>query len=149
MDVKRCFKCLRDLPLTAFYRHAQMADGHLSKCGDCTRADVKRHRLQNLDEIRTYDRQRSAYAQRKALRERVTADWRAAHPDGAKAQAIANIAVRDGKLQRVTECEGCGRDDVRIEKHHPDYSEPLFVVWLCKPCHAIADKLRRKMEATG
>jgi hypothetical protein len=137
------------LPLTAFYRHAQMADGHLSKCGECTRADVKRHRLANVDRIRAYDRNRSGYAHRKALRERVCSEWEKANPDGAKAHTIANNAVRDGKLQRINECEGCGREDVRIQKHHPDYTDPLFVVWLCKPCHAIADKLRRKMEAAS
>jgi hypothetical protein len=43
-------------------------------------------------------------------------------------------------------CEGCGKE-VRIEKHHPDYTRPLLVIWLCKPCHAIADKVRRRMEA--
>lgn len=147
IHLKRCFKCLRDLPLTEFYRHAQMADGHLSKCRDCTRADVKARRLIKLDAIREYDRQRAALPHRVALRERVSREWEAANPEWAHAQTIANNAVRDGKLQRAQECEGCGRDDVRIEKHHPDYSKPLLVVWLCKPCHAIADKIRRRQEA--
>jgi hypothetical protein len=44
-------------------------------------------------------------------------------------------------------CEGCNKP-VRLEKHHPDYSKPLLVVWLCKPCHAIADKIRRRLEAS-
>lgn len=147
MDMKRCFKCLRELPLSAFYRHAMMADGHLNKCGDCSRADVKRHRLANLDKVRKYDRDRSAQPQRAQLRERVTALWRQANPDGAKAHRVAGNAVRDGKLLRLMECEGCGRDSVPLDKHHPDYSEPLFVIWLCKPCHAIADKIRRRVEA--
>jgi hypothetical protein len=146
MDLKRCFKCERDLPIAAFYRHRQMADGHLSKCGDCTRADVKKHRLDNLERVRAYDNSRANEPQRKELRGRVTRKWREANPDGAKAQQIANNAVRDKKITKVNECEGCGRTGVRIEKHHPDYSEPLFVMWLCKPCHVIADKIRRKTE---
>ena len=83
---------------------------------------------------------------RVALRERVAREWTAKHPEGRKAQYAANNALRDGKLARQTICEGCGLPK-RLEKHHPDYSKPLLVVWLCKPCHAIADKIRRKLEA--
>lgn len=145
-DLKRCFKCLRDLPRSEFYRHRMMADGLLSKCRDCARKDVKRRYLAKAEAIREYDRQRATLPHRAALRERVGREWRQAHPDRAKAHDISGNAVRDGKLVRATACEGCGRDDVRIEKHHPDYSKPLLVLWLCKPCHAIADKIRRRLE---
>lgn len=145
MDIKRCFKCLRDLPLSEFYRHAQMADGHLSKCGECTRTDVKRHRLANLEKVRDYDRGRAHEPHRKALHARVQREWKAAHPEAVRAERLAHRA----NLDRPSECEGCGRENIRIEKHHPSYLEPLFVVWLCKPCHAIADKIRRRMEAAS
>jgi hypothetical protein len=31
-------------------------------------------------------------------------------------------------------CENC-RTDKRIEAHHPDYENPLEVIWLCVDCH--------------
>lgn len=38
-----------------------------------------------------------------------------------------------GKLQKGP-CEVCGTTK-KVEAHHRDYSKPLEVNWLCRPCH--------------
>lgn len=50
----------------------------------------------------------------------------------ADARATANRHVRSGKIKKHVCCE-CGAHEA--EMHHEDYSKPLEVIWLCRPCH--------------
>lgn len=40
----------------------------------------------------------------------------------------------EGKLTDKI-CSVCG-SVLNVQAHHPDYSKPLEVIWLCTPCHA-------------
>ena len=44
-------------------------------------------------------------------------------------------AVKTGKLVKPDSCGKCGKGGP-IQAHHPDYSQPLNVEWLCGTCHA-------------
>ena len=41
MSKKTCFKCGIEKGIDDFYRHPQMSDGHVNKCKDCNKKDVK------------------------------------------------------------------------------------------------------------
>jgi excisionase family DNA binding protein len=43
-------------------------------------------------------------------------------------------ALRDGVLVRPERCSDCGAGGT-IHGHHPDYTRPLHVEWLCVRCH--------------
>ena len=143
MDTKTCFKCGHQKVRSEFYQHKQMRDGLLGKCKVCTKSDVLAHRLANIERVRSYDKQRASLPPRVALRRTICADNHRRHPERAAARAETYRAFPTAPAK----CEHCGVRSSRIERHHLDYSRPLLIEWLCKPCHAAADKVRRQVEA--
>ncbi len=142
---KKCFKCDTEKPLSEFYKHKMMADGHLNKCKECTKKDVFLHRQKNIERIREYDKNRSKFAHRKELRVRVTKAWRADDVRRQKAHNAVCRAILNGKLVSKP-CERCG--ETKTEAHHEDYDQPLNVVWFCSVCHKQRHKEINKMKAS-
>lgn len=153
--MKRCFKCLCVKPLDDFYRHGAMADGRLGKCKECTKADVKAHRAQNLDRFKTYDRLRAALPHRVAARKAYEQSsvgapkavaakrhWAERNEEKRRASNAVNNALRRGKLARLP-CEVCGHH--QAEGHHPHYGLPLVVVWLCDTHHKEVHRMTRDL----
>lgn len=133
---KQCFKCGEVKPLAEFYRHPQMADGHLNKCKECTKMDVARYRRgQGRERVLAYERQRARLPQRQRLARRVQRRLRRRHPERNRAYQALRRAVRAGVVSKPSRCENCGRDDVPLHGHHNDYGRALEVEWLCEHCH--------------
>jgi hypothetical protein len=51
-------------------------------------------------------------------------------------RAYALTYLRRGILKREP-CQECGSPQSEI--HHPDYTKPLLVRWLCRPCRRAAE----------
>lgn len=51
-----------------------------------------------------------------------------------EARRIAGNAKKDGRLIQKP-CVKCGSQ--KSQMHHPDYSKPLEIEWLCAACHRI------------
>jgi hypothetical protein len=125
---KTCFKCQQTRPLDDFYRHPTMGDGHLGKCKLCARADVaqnyRANRAHYTEYERTESRRRAHYARHPG--------WKLRNPGKARAHQAVQGALASGRLRKCP-CSACGAS--RVEAHHPDYTKPLEVVWLCRKHH--------------
>ena len=75
--------------------------------------------------------------------------WRKDHPMNEEqrrkdnARSYAYVYVKRGKLERKS-CGHCGNQQSQM--HHADYSKPLVVTWLCRPCHL---RLHRTIGVTA
>ena len=134
---KECFKCKSIKPLTEFYKHSKMADGHLNKCKECTKNDVYKHRNENIEKVRAYDRARGKIPERIKANTEVNRAWRAEDKRRQLAHNAVAKAIRNGILVRLP-CIRCG--ETKSLAHHEDYDKPLDVMWLCQPCHKQSHK---------
>lgn len=132
METQVCFKCGLEKPLSEFYEHPQMANGHLGKCKECTKKD---NRINSRTE-KTKEREkiRNKTPKRKEHIVKTSRNWREQNPEKYRAHNKVNNAVRDGRLIKPKSCEECGKKD-NLHAHHEDYSKPLDVIWLCVRCH--------------
>ena len=112
-----------------------MKDGRLNKCKECVKKRVLKHREKNIERIREYDRERSKKEERRKKNRENAERYCRENPERYKAQTAVSNAVRDGRLYKPDRCSECGSSG-RLHGHHPDYSQPLMVVWLCVPCHS-------------
>jgi hypothetical protein len=130
--MKNCFKCGQSQPLSEFYTHSRMADGHLNKCKTCTKIDVHNHRVKNIDRIKRYDNSRWKNPDRKKANRVSCIKVIMKDPSKRSAHGKVKRAIASGRLTK-NPCEKCGSP--YVEAHHDDYTKPLDVRWLCKDHH--------------
>lgn len=127
-----------------------MADGHVNKCKECNKKDVTENREVKVDYYRDFDKKRANQPHRVSARkeyaktevgranvQKAKDKYIANNPKIRKAHSAVSNAIRDGKLVKAKYCESpyCEHPDGYVEAHHCDYNKPLYVIWLCDPCH--------------
>lgn len=116
--MKKCSRCGKSQDESEFYADKRATDGKQSHCRTCMKSRVKEYYSvrENKDKHNAaVQRSREKHAEKEASRMVF---------DGA--MACREIAVLP--------CFCCGEE--KVEGHHPDYSQPLSVVWLCKKHHS-------------
>ena len=146
MEIKKCSRCGRELPITEFNWADKAKGRRQGVCRSCFsrynkaryasnsekfKADVKRYRTENPEKL---------------LETRLKTNDKC--PTKLNARKCVEAAVACGAITRPSVCWGCGcnSSEHRIEAHHHDYARPLDVIWLCTPCHRQMDARRRKHE---
>lgn len=154
--VYQCKSCERAKGANDFYA------SNLGRCKDCVKQSVRANREAKADYYRAYDRkryrdspERKQAARRSAqsaagLRSKAksTTRTRKEQPEKYRARNAVSNAIRDGKLERGTECYFCGCNE-RLQAHHEDYDHPLDVVWLCASCHGKLHSIKGDFRRTS
>ena len=142
--MKTCFKCHAVKPLFEYYKHPQMADGHLGKCKECTKADTAARHMEKMQDIEWVEselaRQRTKAAKLRSIglvnpvstEKKMTylRRQRLKFPEKYRARGLVATAINKGSI--IPEPCFCG---AKAQAHHEDYSKPLEVQWLCTIHH--------------
>lgn len=135
--MKTCIQCAQKKPLEEFYSHPKMADGRLNKCKPCCRSYAKTRRIEHPEIVREIDKRKTLQPARKQW----TADYqrkiRQIFPEKYRARTMVSNAIKCGKITKQR-CVECG--STNTQAHHPDYSQPLKVIWVCFDHHMAIHK---------
>lgn len=121
MNTKVCFKCGRELPISEFYTHKQMRDGHLNKCKSCTCKDMKVRYSVKAEDVEWMEKERARG------REKFKRLYSGKHLVSRFKNATSNIC----RMLKIR-----GYDTVGKEAHHWNYNLPKSVVLLSRKAHA-------------
>ena len=157
--MKTCKGCGESKELSHFWRCNGTKDGLRSKCKQCTYAENSAWRRKNPQRWVSYtvawterNPEKAAAARReyhsseeyKELVRKSRKAYSQRNPEKNRARTRVRDSVIAGKIVRPSVCS-MGGNEGKIEAHHPDYSQPLSVIWCCKGCHMRT--FHRKSEA--
>ena len=103
-------------------------EGKFKTCRTCRRDSLRlwlRDRKQKLRD----NGQKDSYVE---VYRKASKTWALKNPDKIKTHMAVSNAIETGKLEKGL-CQVCG--NVKVDGHHPDYSKPLEVLWLCRQHH--------------
>ena len=128
---RRCCTCEQEKPLLEFYRSKSDTLGYGYRCKEC---ELKRSRQPEVI-ARTAQNHKSEHG--KVLARLAQSRKRKTTPEKYRAKELIQRLVRRGSIQKEC-CSVCR--EANTQGHHPDYSRPLEVVWLCQFHHSQAHR---------
>lgn len=64
------------------------------------------------------------------------------------ARRKVKYAILNKTIKKPTFCEKCKITKNKLQGHHPDYNNPLNVIWLCPSCHASEHPKVKELSST-
>lgn len=127
--MKKCSVCKTEKSLDSFYKNTAGSELLMSRCKVCHIRLGKERRQKNPEQSRAQGRRN--YSLRREAVLGYLKGYRTRNLFRKRAQNKVQKALLKGKLAR-TPCF-CGNE--KVDGHHPDYSKPLEVIWLCRKHH--------------
>jgi len=117
MGRRKRFFCFRSLPLNAdnFARDKNRIAGLSYSCKSCDKIRTKKCRKKN-----------------RKKHNKISRVYKKKYPEKVRAHSKVRSAIKSGLIKQKP-CEYCSNP--KSEAHHPDYSKPLSVIWLCNKHH--------------
>lgn len=147
--MKTCTKCGQTKTIVEFRNDRTRKDGKFPWCAECHREDARRRWEEKKKANNCRYKFDLEYRRNKACNfdPEKQKEYRWNNKEKYYARTKLGNALRDGKIEKPINCSRCHRFSDIIEGHHPDYTKPLEVIWLCPYCHGeqvIEDKELRR-----
>ena len=115
----KCYICKEYKEAEDFNKDRSRRSGLMSKCRNCARE---------------WNRLKRQTPEGKAKRVVLARKWKRANKIKENAHKAVARAIKSNILNKPSNCTKCDSTE-HIQGHHPDYTKPLEVVWLCRECH--------------
>lgn len=142
-----CSICLENKGHLDFYKNKRAPDGLAARCKVCNLSYKKEWSKNNKEKLSLYHKIWRVREKNKGTLREKEIKWKksqvARYPEKYKARIALNNAVIYRKITKASNCSACSSTS-NIQGHHPDYSKPLEVIWLCISCHRKIDKIKNE-----
>ena len=160
-----CTACKIEKPFDEFGNYKKGKWGKREQCKVCIRVKNKKYERanpdkmtakhnrwyeKNKDHVAEYRRKRYAdnpepfkersIAYRKSKNNEPVKKYKYKYPHKKRAHLYVELAIEYGHLTRPNNCSKC-KIECKPQGHHPDYSKPLEVIWLCPKCHSFEHRI--------
>jgi hypothetical protein len=132
--MKKCCTCKKIKPVSDFYKNRATKDGFDSTCNLC------RKEYHQNSEYKKYQKKYIKIYQCTEKFKQWRLEYKRNHREKINAQIVVSVAVRNGKLPKIStmKCSNC-QNQAKHYHHHKGYNKEhqLDVIPVCYKCHKI------------
>lgn len=143
VTTRKCFVCGEEKPLEEFRKNRSKPLGYEYMCKICRRDYERAFNLlpSRIKKVEEYRQDAGAIERNRERSRQAYID----NPEATRARAMIAKLISDGIIERL-DCQLCGKE--KTDGHHPDYSKPLEVIWLCRSHHWIMERILKGSDET-